>query len=560
MSTQWTARWGVVLAAACGLLTAACESSGGPKAGGLTNWLKACQVDADCGELECWCGACTRPCRTAARCEDLAGGSCAPADDTGVIALCGGKEPSRSGLCMQRCDDGCPSGTSCVAGICAPLPEPFARVTVDLASRYQTLVGFGASLAYSSDSIIAHPRKNELLDAMFADSGIDMVRMRNRYEGGNPEDLDSPAEILAAAADRLGHAPTTIMTSASPPASLKANGATECAGNPDTCTLVGPPGGGFDYAGFAAHWRSSLEAYANAGIALDYVAIQNNPNWVPPESDPNEACFFLPTEGTSTVSVGGTSVEVDYPGLAEALDAVVAALDGLADAPRLVAPEVTGIHSVAEYADALDLSHVDALAHHLYGVDPGAIDTAALEALSQLGQDHERPLFQTEMQANGFDTAVLMYYAMAVEGASVYLQNDFVGTASSLGEENLALIFLQSDTFEFEAPYYAIRHYALRTDPGWVRVGASSDTRELLASAWLSPEEDALTLVLVNAGLTNVDLELALDEGRPDLFANSEVTRTTFEGIERSAGLGVLSDEGILRIPGHSIVTVAWQQ
>ncbi len=37
----------------------------------------------------------------------------------------------------------------------------------------------------------------------------------------------------------------------------------------------------------------------------------------------------------------------------------------------------------------------------------------------------------------------------------------------------------------------------------------------------------------------------------------SEVTRTVFDGVDRSAELGVLSAEGILGVPGRSVVTVA---
>ena len=39
-------------------------------------------------------------------------------------------------------------------------------------------------------------------------------------------------------------------------------------------------------------------------------------------------------------------------------------------------------------------------------------------------------------------------------------------------------------------------------------------------------------------------------------IALSEVTRTVFEGIERSAELGPLPAEGVVRVPGRAIVTV----
>ena len=65
---------------------------------------------------------------------------------------------------------------------CAPTGDPTVRVTIDDAVRHQTLVGFGASLAYADDAIVAHPDKAALYDLLFADSGLDVLRLRNRYE------------------------------------------------------------------------------------------------------------------------------------------------------------------------------------------------------------------------------------------------------------------------------------------------------------------------------------------------------------------------------------------
>ena len=55
-------------------------------------------------------------------------------------------------------------------------------MTIDPAARYQTLVGFGASLAYADDVIVARSDKDALYDLLFADSGLDALRLRNRYD------------------------------------------------------------------------------------------------------------------------------------------------------------------------------------------------------------------------------------------------------------------------------------------------------------------------------------------------------------------------------------------
>jgi hypothetical protein len=445
----------------------------------------------------------------------------------------------------------------CVAGVCSPTPDPTVRVAVDSSERYQTLIGFGATVGFVQGEIVQYANKAELYEAMFAGAGTDILRVRNSYGYVDQEDLDSTSEILSAASDSLGRSPTVMLTSWSPPGSLKANGAPLCEGNFDTCTLATLSDGSFDYAGFGSYWRASLDAYASFGVDVDYIGIQNNPDWLPPESAPNEACRFLPTEGTATVSIDETDVEVRYPGFDQALAAVVAELEGLDSPPMIAAPEASGVLAVADYISELDITNVDAISHHMYQTDPTAVDVGSLEALGDLGRQNERPLLQTEMQADGLGTAVLVYYSLAVEGASAYVQNDFVSSASRLTDNPTALIAMNAEDIALQAPYYALRHYALQTDPGWVRVGATSDEADLLASAWLSPEKDALTLVLVNTGLRELALELDPGEGS---VTTSEVTRTVFEGVERAAQLGPLPVDSIVRVPGRAMVTVAWRR
>jgi glucuronoarabinoxylan endo-1,4-beta-xylanase len=530
-----------------------------PQTGSQTNWMRACEVSAECGVLSCICNACTRPCDDDSGCSDLEGASCIPASEAGAIAACGGQEYPSAGLCMQRCDDeeSCGDSATCVAGVCSPNAVPTADARIDLAVRFQTLVGFGASLAYLEDVIVSHPEKNALFDLMFEDSGIDVVRMRNRFEGDNVADLAAASEILTAAAERLGRAPTTLITEGSPPAALKANGSKVCAGDADVCTLARLDGGEFDYAGLAAHWRASLEAHAEAGIAIDYLSIQNNPDYLPSESQPQDACHFLPVEGTETVSVGGVDTEVAYPGFVEALAAVREAIADLADVPSITAPDVSEVGALPAYVGVLDPASVDALALHLYDLDPDAVSGGLLQDALALAQDFQRPLFQTEMQGNGLDTAILMQSALTLASVSTYLQNDFVGPILSEGDFG-ALISLQADSFQAEAPFHALRHLAFFTDPGWVRVDASVDVDEVLISAWLSPDEDALSVVVLNSGTTehNVQLDLGADAS----FDSSEITRTTFDGMERSATLGPLGLDGVIALPAHALVTVALER
>lgn len=547
--TTRLASWALALA-----LLACSPAKNGPQTGSQTNWLLACDSAEDCGGLECLCGTCTAACESEAECGGLVGASCVAPSDEGSIALCGGRT-AESSLCLPRCEESCTEGTSCLAGVCAPLATPAVHVEIDTAMRHQTLVGFGASLAYADDAIAAHPDKAALYDLLFEAAGLDALRLRNRYESAATP-LQASVEIVEAAAARLGRAPFVFMTSGTPPAALKANGSRTCAGDAENCTLLSLPSGGFDYAGFARYWRDALDAYESAGLVPDYVSIQNNPNWLPPLGPPNEACRFLPEEGVETQMVDGSPVDIAYPGYREALAAVRAAIADLPALPRIAAPEVSSVSTIATYAATLGASSLDAFALHLYGQDAAAVDVASLESARDLAEQLERPVFQTEMQAEGLETAVLMHHALTAAGAAVYMQNDLVALTPAMA--GVALVLLTQDGLEPQGPYYALMHFAKRTDPGWVRVDANSDATELLSSAWLSPDERALTVVLVSSGTADVDVALVVPAALRTQLARSEVTRTVFDGVERSAQLGALSSEGVVRVPARSIVTIAF--
>ncbi len=535
----------------------ACSPESGPQTGSQTNWLRACQTNAECGDLACLCGTCTRSCDGGeSACATLEGASCSNDGDLGAIALCGGQLPA-SRMCMLPCPtEGCGDGRACVAGVCSPVTSrPSAVVAVSTSVRYQRLTGLGATYAYIESGVAVSFYRNALLQAMFPDLGLDLLRLRNRFGLVGDDDLSTSADIVREATARLGRRPMLLMSSWSPPANLKASGSTTCRGDADTCTLAKTAGGTFDYAAFGTHWRASLDAYAAVGIVPDYIGIQNNPDFVPSADAPGEGCRFLPTEGPATVSVNGADVVVAYPGFAQAMSATVDKLAGLAAPPKIVAPEASDYRTVAAYAAYLDFARIDAIGYHLYGTDPAAVDVSAMEGLRKIGVDRNRPLFQTEMDSDGLGTARLIHYALVIEQATAYLQNALVAPVSSAKRQAGPLIAFQDDTsFTLEDSYHALRHYALHTDPDWTRVDAASDADSLLASAWLAPGDDALTVILLNSGVESLDVKLELAQWAT---ASSSVVRTVFDGIERSNELGALPSEGVLRVPAHGLVTLA---
>jgi hypothetical protein len=102
-----------------GLLAACARTTLLDGTDGSTRWLFPCASDADCGELSCLCGACTRRCEDRDACAELGSDSeCAMIDD----GRCAGERPR---ACVAACanDAQCTaemSGTECAGGQCWP--------------------------------------------------------------------------------------------------------------------------------------------------------------------------------------------------------------------------------------------------------------------------------------------------------------------------------------------------------------------------------------------------------------------------------------------------------
>lgn len=97
-----------------------------PTAGTNTNWLVACEADAECDSaLSCHCGACSKACTGDADCSVYSGTSCVAVSERAAEALCAGSAKPSAGLCLPSCEPGeCASSQSCVLGACVPAPIP----------------------------------------------------------------------------------------------------------------------------------------------------------------------------------------------------------------------------------------------------------------------------------------------------------------------------------------------------------------------------------------------------------------------------------------------------
>jgi glucuronoarabinoxylan endo-1,4-beta-xylanase len=422
--------------------------------------------------------------------------------------------------CIAR--RGAPAGPSAHAA--ASPSAAIAVVTIDPNERHQTLEGFGASVAWYLDTITGPAAPEGIYDLLFPELGLDILRFRNRYARSRAEDgnLDQEVEILRRATAALGHAPKIMLSSWAPPASLKADHHEDCHDNAD-CTLAREDGH-FVYDAFARYWTDSLVHYAQIGIVPEYITIENEPSFIPPSW---EGCKFDPSE------------TADYPGFDRALvlvhEAIARLSPPLARMPKILAPEVLGIHEnlLQNYLLPMDAGLADGIAHHLYekskdGVwawrSPGP--EAFVGDMRAAAAATTKPLYQTEFQTDedrgidgGFETAWLMHLSLVEEGVVAFLYWNLVW-----GHQG-GLVSINDHKAHARDQYFAVRHYARFTDPGDVRVGARTDAAGILASAFASPAGDRVTLVVLNKGDATATLRVD-----PGAFAakRSSAFRTVF--------------------------------
>lgn len=424
-----------------------------------------------------------------------------------------------------------------------------AMVNLNVGRTHQELEGFGAAVAWYQDRITGST-PSDLYDFLFPELGLDILRLRNRFQrqgGDEDSNLAPEVEIVERATKALGYKPKIMLTSWSPSASLKASGREKCAGN-DDCTLK-KKGGKFVYDEFADWWLRSLRHYKDKGLAPDYISMQNEPQFIPPDW---EGCKFEPKETDK------------FPGYGKALSVLVERLKELDYQPKVLGPEVLGVHyeRVQNFMAEIDPDHLYGVAHHLYergqdGVwdwrDPGP-DSYVDEMLGAAAVT-DKPVFQTEFNTDedkgiegGFETAWLIHHGLAKADNAGWLYWDLIWPEKGL-------VSMKGRTPKPRDQYYALRHFARYTDPGYFRVSAGSDQDGMLASAYISPDKKRLTAVLLNTSQGVMDVQLTIEEFEAE---ESQVFVTTFRPgkSRRWEERGELSEGKSLSLPARAVATV----
>ncbi len=416
--------------------------------------------------------------------------------------------------------------------------EPNATGQVDINTRHQKIEGLGASGAFRTMEFVQHKQKAELCNLLFKELGLDIFRIRNTYDIDS-NSFNESVEIAKCGEAALGRNLKIMISSWTPPAWLKSNR-----------NLIGgtlaKKDGKYMYTEFAQWWYNGLAAYAKAGVKADYITIQNEPDF----EAKYDACIFAPTADANRAG---------YDAACEAVWQKLNTEMGQA-CPKMLDPETMGFSNAESYiAKLANLSHVYGYVHHLYdcsgcGAAPDRYIPKMVNFAKFNSQHGNKPLFQTEFShepntwTGAMNTAILIHNSLTVEEVAAYLYWElFWGPGSGL-------ISLDNPrSYTIEPVYYAFKQYSAFIDSGWQRIDASTDNSGLRMSAYISPDNKKLTIVLLN---TTAGTDITLDCSFKGFSASKgEVYRSSQS--EKCVHIGSYKGSGPLTLPANSITTLA---
>jgi hypothetical protein len=205
------------------------------------------------------------------------------------------------------------------------------------------------------------------------------------------------------------------------------------------------------------------------------------------------------------------------------------------------------------------------VAHHLYnGGTAGSPDTfiGAMQALTNIFPD--KPRFQTEYDGiNMIQTALLIHNAMTAEEASAYVFWSLAWPSS--GSALIALdnpfnspsSWTYPHGWQLTPEYYAMKHYSYFINPGFKRVDTPGTDPNARVSAYLSPDNTRLVVVMINPNSTSYAVTNTVNGFTID---TSAVYQSVGINAQTSAFASLGSAPANLRwtLPGYSITTVVF--
>ncbi|HOX82170.1 MAG TPA: glycoside hydrolase family 30 beta sandwich domain-containing protein [Chryseolinea sp.] len=379
-----------------------------------------------------------------------------------------------------------------------PPPPPVVAgntITVNPADLKQEMVGFGGALTWYCNWVTNNNKKQEIADLMFDDLGIDIIRFKNWYYPGNYPTNKSTADMPDVDNDYAkSHWDATnelydlamarnpnikiLLSSWGPPTVLKSNSKLQ------EGTLK-KDGSGYMYDEFADYWVDVLD---NVPFDPDYISIQNEPTF---STSGWTTCKW---EINETASLAGYNT---------AFNKVYDKIKDRTHVPVMLGPESQDVSTFVSFANVLkDNPNCPMYAFHPYNINSGTAASTVTSSLKSVG-NFTKPNMMTEFSDNltdWYSNALFIHKTLVDANSSGYIYWKLSWSTPASGED-AAMISVGSGAatpYKVTPYYHLIKHFSKHIDAGHHRVAATSSNGSIFTSAFISPDNSKLTLVIIN--------------------------------------------------------------
>ncbi len=419
-------------------------------------------------------------------------------------------------------------------------------ITIDPATTYQELTGFGGALTWYSDRITSSSKKDEITDLIFYDLELDIIRLKNWYYPTNYPVDKSPDEMEVSwfkqhfdATNELFDIAKTknpkvkvLFSSWGPPSVLKSNAAL----NEGT---LKKENGNFMYEEYATYWEDVLN---NISFMPDFLSIQNEPSYTNPGW---ETCEWRPSETT------------DFPGYDTAFDLVYEKIKNLDTPPVMIGPESANLgnspfggNTFTSFASKLfDKDHCGMYAYHPYNLNESSSVIDMESSLLSLANYQNKPNMMTEYSGlSWYKTAQFIQRTLSIANTSAYIYWELMWAEDS----DKAMIQVNSaGDYELTPYYYLIKQYSKHLYEGFQRVDFASEITALEGTSFINPSGDRVVCIVLNSASFSLDVKFDVANHAP--LSISAWQSTESEHYVELSGLEVNGD---VSLPSKSVTTI----
>jgi glucuronoarabinoxylan endo-1,4-beta-xylanase len=401
-------------------------------------------------------------------------------------------------------------------------PSHSATITLNPDSTYQTMDGFGffggmqVNWCSPKPACIGNNASDPWFQRVIGDLGLTIIRQEYYSAEANQDatwaDLVPFHQAMKTKADQLGEPLKFMATYWTPPSSMKSNGSLKNGGN-----LL--PG---SYTAFGNWAAQSVQDYANAGIDLYALSLQNEPAF----QETYNSCVYTAQTYHDMIAVAGPIVHATHPNV------------------KLLGPETmlqSGNSFIAPtYSDLVTRPQLGVLAYHGYsdGVNPtpNTLMATYWRQAGGLAKNWGINVWMTETSGYAQDWTGAYTLAEAIFSGLKY--GRMAGWVMWYGIDNI----LGNDN-----TYNAAKSFYRYIRPGAVAIKAGESDTIVHAVAFRHAANQTLTVVILNSSANAQTVQMA-GAGLPTQFTRYLSTSTV-----RCASQGTMTGTASFSAPGKSI-------